>query len=77
MPDLERYPGPADPDRIYQYQPKVTLNFTLFRRFQYTVQNNENYDQLRHSDDDEKDKTMLTGTVMNKSQHLFRVFQRE
>ncbi len=55
-PDPYRYrhpghvdPDPADPDR-YLFQ----TNKLFLRKFQFTVQNTENYDTF---DTDEKDKT--------------------
>jgi hypothetical protein len=55
----------ADPDPI-PFQPNIKLNFTFSRKSQYVVQNIGNYDT---SDADEKDKTMITGIAMNKSQN--------
>ncbi len=53
----------SDPD-LYPLQPNEKINFTFSRKFQYAVQNTENYGTY---DTDEKEKTMLTGTAVNKS----------
>jgi hypothetical protein len=55
----------ADPDPI-PFQPNIKLNLTFSRNSQYAVQNIGNYDT---SDAGEKDKTMITGIAMNKSQN--------
>jgi hypothetical protein len=62
-PNLDRRPGPAEPDQDpYPFQPKLNNTFSP-RKFQYTgtvpipyltVQNIENYNTF---DADEKDKT--------------------
>ncbi len=39
----------------YSFQPDVKINYTFSRKFQYAVQNTENYETY---DTDEKDKTM-------------------
>ncbi len=41
-PDWDRHPGPI---RIRNLPPNVRLNYTFSRKFQYTVQNIENYDK--------------------------------
>ncbi len=59
--------GSADPEP-YPIEPNVKLNFTFSREFQYTVQNTENFDTY---DADKKDKTIYTGTAVNKNQLFF------
>jgi hypothetical protein len=57
LADPDRQLGPAGPDpypepKSNQIQPNVILNYTLFQKIQYTVQNLENDDNF---DTDEKD----------------------
>ncbi len=54
-PDPRPYP--------YPFQPNEKLNYTFYRKFQFTGQNIENYDNY---DADAKDKTMKTGAAVNK-----------
>jgi hypothetical protein len=62
-PDRNRHPGPADPD-LYPFQPYVKNTF--LRKFQYAVQNIENYDTHDTYGIDERNRTMLPGIVVNK-----------
>ncbi len=54
-----------DPD---PFQPNEKLTYTLFQKVQYTVQNIENHDTY---DDGEKDRTLQTGTAVNKRKKMF------
>ncbi len=61
--------GMPIPIGVNSKQMKKLLNLTFYRKFQYAVQNTENYDTF---DTDERDKTLESGNAVTESKIKFR-----